>query len=225
MVALSKGVVVCALIVVVSYWCAASVEEVAEARRVTYKTTPCGDASGTSGEGVAIRDGVVLTAAHPVFGAGSVSVSLPDGSRETGEVAFLDLGADLALLRVDGVRSHEAEFGLAGVGDEVFIAGAPSMSRRATVAKTAEIRIEEVGSSRRISRLGYELDVVVNRGDSGSGVYDGSGRLIGIIFGRNPDGGSRTFVTGQAGLHAALAASTTARFTCDPGSSRVVLSQ
>jgi S1-C subfamily serine protease len=218
----------CALIVVVSWWATSSVEELAEERRVTFDTTACGDGSKTSGTGVIIGDGIVLTTAHSVLRSGSIAVQLPAGGEAvSGEVVYLDLAADLALLRVDGLVAPPVEYALARSDDEVIVAAGPSDTFRTAVVRPVDVRIEEVGGTNRISRIGYELDVNISLGDSGSGVYDTSGRLVGIVYGRNPDGAPRSFATGKEQLADVLAfdAPDYAPLSCVPSENRILAKQ
>ncbi|MBT8207027.1 MAG: trypsin-like peptidase domain-containing protein [Acidimicrobiales bacterium] len=219
--------ILCAAIIGLAYFAASSPETVAAERMATFETTACGDGSRTNGTGVVVRDGTILTAAHPVFRSGSITVRLPNGEPEPATIVALDLAADLALVEVESASASPIEFAIARSGDEVVVAAASTGASRSRISRAIDVRIEEVGGPRRISRIGYELDVNVALGDSGSGVYDTSGQLIGIVYGRNPDGELRSFVTGKGQLAEFLErdVDTSEVFRCDPDQSRVILKE
>ncbi|WP_232072558.1 S1C family serine protease [Paraburkholderia pallida] len=61
--------------------------------------------------GVIWRHGVVATAAHTIRREDGIEVTLTDGSRVAALLAGLDLGTDLAVLRLDGVDLEPVESG------------------------------------------------------------------------------------------------------------------
>lgn len=216
--------ILCAAMIGLAYLATSSVESVVDERMVTYETTACGDGSRTNGTGVVVRNGTILTAAHPVFRSGSITVRLPNGEAASATIVALDLAADLALLEVDSASASPIEFAVARSGDGVVVAAA-SGPLRSRISRAIDVRIEEVGGRERVSRIGYELELNVALGESGSGVYDTSGRLVGIVYGRNPDGELRSFATGKAQLADFLAhdSDNNGVFRCDPEQSRVNL--
>lgn len=169
-----------------------------------------------------VDDGWVLASAHVVSGAGSVEVSGPFGSG-VGEIVVVDVDADLALLRVDGATAAPLRVAAAESGDVVTLAGGgPSGAVDTTVLRPVEVRIEAVRSTERTSRLGYEIDTRVALGDSGGGVFDADGALVGVVFGRPLEDVGRSFVVRHEELERVLAADRSATWTCDPAEHRVV---
>ena len=185
-------------------------------RAVTITTTACGHASKTTGAGVVAEDGWVIASAHVVSGAGSITISGAFGQR-VGDVVVVDTEADLALLHVPGLAASPVE--LAGVtsGAVVELAGGgPTTSVSASIIRPVEVRIEAVRSTERISRHGYEIDIRVERGDSGGGVFDTEDRLVGVVFGRPLEDVPRSFVVNHAAIEDLLSADRSGSWSCDP---------
>lgn len=192
------------------------------ARAVSVETTACGHASRTSGAGVIVEDGWVLSAAHVVAGAGSVDVVGPFG-RTPADIVVLDRQNDLALLRVEGATASLVEIAEASPGDELLLGGGgPSGSFSATILRAVDVRIEAVRSEERVSRLGYEIDERVALGDSGGGVYDTDGHLVGVVFGRPLAQSDRTFVVRHEAITGILDAERTSVWQCDAANSGVL---
>jgi S1-C subfamily serine protease len=89
----------------------------------------------TVGSGFVIdKDGHVLTNAHVVDGAASLSITLDNGDKVPARTIGLDPVLDLALVRVDGRNNMSvARFGDSSslrVGEEVVAIGNPSASIR-----------------------------------------------------------------------------------------------
>ena len=59
--------------------------------------------------GVVWREGVVVTAAHTIRREEELEIVLADGARVTGELAGMDTGTDLAVLKVATARSGAPE--------------------------------------------------------------------------------------------------------------------
>ncbi len=205
--------------------CSASIDEVdpqaALDRAVSISTTAFGHASKTSGAGVIVENDRVLASAHVVIGAGSVLV---DGV--TSQILKIDTQADLALLRVRGVTAAPVEFAAASTGEGLtIIGGGPSPSFEASVLRPVEVRIEEVRSTTRSSRLAYELDTRVALGDSGSGAFNPQGRMVGAVFGRIQSEGNRSFIVQSSEIVDFLADDSEMPYLCDPSQHRVVATE
>jgi len=140
-------------------------------------------------------DGLVITAAHTVARAGQVGVTYPDGSTVAAELVALDTERDVAALTVPIVDVERPLIGTAEAGDVgQVVGGLASGSVDMTVRQYVNLSIEEVLGTERHSRLGYEIDAPTGDGDSGAGVYDPDGRLVGMVFAVSANGGS-TWVT------------------------------
>lgn len=141
------------------------------------------------GVGLIIESGRVLTAAHVVAGATSITVT--NGDRQVpGEVLAFDPTQDLAVI---GVASDlGSPIPLAEVGSEslssatghiaVFRDGEMEV-RTATIVRRVAVTTEDIYRSGRHRRLGYEIDVPIESGDSGSVVVV-DGDAVAVIWGR-----------------------------------------
>ena len=193
-------------------------------RAVFLETTGCGAAADRVGSGIAIGDGLILTAAHLVVRADDVSVSINRGPSQLVTIRAIDLQLDLALLEspadeLPGVTTGTAAADTTGR----IIEGASSGTVDFTVVRRANLITEEILGDERFGRVGYELDADTSGGDSGSGAYDADNQLIGMVFATS-DGS--TWITASSEIEAFLktAASDTAEpLTCDPARSQLDL--
>ncbi len=214
------GLAAAAALFLVSWVASPTLDDFARSRSVEVTTTACGVASRTNGTAVLFGESHVLTAAHLVIGAGSVSVRI-DGTELDADVIGLDRRTDLALLDVAGVRSRPLELGNPRAGDAVIFAPHGGESQWAEITRTLEIRIEEERSTTRSSRFGFELDTSVSLGDSGSGVYNDNGELLGLIFGRSTTRENRSFAVRSSEIEELLAAPAR-QFVCNPAESQIL---
>lgn len=194
---------------------------VAEERAVSIRTTGCGNASHTTGSGVIIDHALVLTAAHVVVGAADVVVDELDAS-----VIVLDRTRDLAVLKVPGTEATPVEIVELDPGTEVrVVGGATSGTVEATVDRRLVMDVDDVRSTSRSERAGYELDAAIEGGDSGAGIYDGDDRLAGIVFAVPTERSDATFAVGASEIEAVLAVLASpdvGEHSCDPSSSQLV---
>ena len=198
-------------------------------RVVHVATTRCGTAPQSSGVGITVDDGVVLTAAHVVVGAGAVTISESERNSKSSsdglvaEIILVDTTRDLALLRVPDLRAEPVELAAAVAGDVLI---APLLGgKRATVVveRAVTINIDDVRATTRSRRAGYELRGELVPGDSGAGLFDNEERLVGVFFSRSV---SRdvVFAVGASEVAAVLSAPR-ARYVCDLDASRVMLDE
>ena len=193
-------------------------------RAVHLAVDGCGASSDTSGSGFVFDDGLVLTTAHLIIRSGGVEVTYPDGSRAAAEVLAMDMERDLAALTVPMIDVDRPLIGKAEAGDTGFVVGgSASGTVDLVVRQYASLNIEEVLGAQRSSRRGYEIEAVTVDGDSGAGVYDQDGRLLGMVFAVTAGGGS-TWVTASEEIDQFVSRSDrSARpYVCDPDTSKVV---
>jgi len=193
-------------------------------RAVHLAVDGCGASSDTSGSGFVFDDGLVLTTAHLVIRSGGVEVTYRDGSRAAAEVFAIDTFRDLAALTVPIIDVDRPLIGRAQVGDSgQVVGGSTSGTVDLVVRQYASLSIEEVLGAERSSRRGYEIEAPTADGDSGAGVYDQEGRLLGMVFAVTAGGGS-TWVTAGEEIDQFVAQIDRSRrpYVCDPDTSRVV---
>ncbi len=143
---------------------------------------------GTTGSGVLFRDdGLVLTSAHVVADALSISVLLADGRRLAGRLVGFDVTTDVGLVDLDGQRFPVAVLGSAAglevgaptiaIGSPLGLEGGPSVTTG--VISALERRVEAVGGEPLHGMI--QTDAPVAPGSSGGALVDANGSVIGIM--------------------------------------------
>jgi S1-C subfamily serine protease len=145
-----------------------------------------GDATGSGF--VVDKDGTILTNAHVVDGADSVSVSFEDGGKQIdAEVKGVDTSSDLAVLKIDPSEVKNLQVlplgdsSKAEVGDPVVAIGNPfGYSRTVTTGIVSGLQREITAPDGfQISNV-IQTDASINPGNSGGPLLDADGRVIGI---------------------------------------------
>lgn len=140
----------------------------------------------SSGSGVILESGQILTNAHVVANAVSIDVKL-DGATERfpAKVAFIGHASDLALLAVDDDRFFEGSRPLdlgamPRVKDQVEVFGYPEGGESLSITAGVVSRIEIGTYAHSLANLLLvQIDAAINSGNSGGPVV-AAGRLAGI---------------------------------------------
>ena len=160
-----------------------------EASIVEVSATTCGLLS--DGSGFSVGDGNVVTNAHVIAGAASVSVVDDAGVVHSATVTVLDPQRDLALLKVDGYRAAPLSYGVADLGEEVGVFGHPVGGALRVAPAGVREMLDSVGrdiyDGKRTKRPVLVLSGKLEPGDSGAAVVARSGRLVGVAFAVAPD--------------------------------------
>jgi putative serine protease PepD len=131
--------------------------------------------------------GHIVTAAHVVDGASSITVKFQDGTTRTAKLLGKDDATDVAVLSIDpsGLTLHPLALGSSAslnVGDQVAAIGDPFTYERSLSTGIVS------GLDRTISAPNgftvahaIQTDAALNPGNSGGPVLDGSGKVIGIV--------------------------------------------
>ena len=189
-------------------------------RTVSVAAAGCGDGYDTTVAGAVVDRDLVVTVAHGVAQADAIVVGR-QGLTFGATVVVLDLRSDLALLSVPGIGGDEIVAGRTASGEAVTIVGGlASGDLDAVVTRTATIRIEEVLGTDRVERAGIELSARARVGDSGAGVFDDEGALVGVVFAVNDDGSDVVWATAASEV-TDLFHAPRARWGCDPSRSRL----
>jgi len=152
-----------------------------------------------TGSGFVIgKGGSIVTNAHVVEGARSVSVRFGDSRIKRARVAGRDPSTDLALLLVDpdGLDLHPLELGASKgvqVGDPTVAIGNPfGLDRTLTtgVVSALQREIPSLQPGFSISNV-IQTDAAINPGNSGGPLIDALGRVIGVNSQIETGGGSR----------------------------------
>lgn len=138
-----------------------------------------------AGSGVIISDsGHILTNYHVIEGAESIMVTLPDGREEKVVWIMGDAVTDIAVIKIDARTENAAVIGGSAslvAGQQVMVVGNPlgdlggSVSGGIISAVDRHVTIE--GKEMNL----IQLDAAVNPGNSGGGLFDMRGALVGIV--------------------------------------------
>ncbi|MGZ4271112.1 MAG: S1C family serine protease [Solirubrobacteraceae bacterium] len=159
---------------------------------------PSQSATATGTGFVVDGQGHIVTAAHVVEGASSISVKFQDGTTRTAKVLGTDEATDVAVLSVDasGLTLHPLALGSSAslaIGDQVAAIGDPFTYQRSLSTGVVS------GLDRTISAPNgftvahaIQTDAALNPGNSGGPVLDASGQVIGIVDQIATNGSSQT---------------------------------
>ena len=138
-----------------------------------------------AGSGVIIsEDGYIITNNHVVEGASNVTVTTQDRQSYTATVVGADEQSDIAVLKIDATGLTPATIGDSdqlAVGEFVLAVGNPLGTLGGTVtdgiisALNREVTIE----NQTMTLL--QMDAAVSPGNSGGGLFNAKGELIGIV--------------------------------------------
>ena len=138
-----------------------------------------------SGSGVILTaDGYIATCAHVVDGAKKLTVTLNDDTSYEATVIGTDKRNDLAIIKIDAEGLTPAALGdsdMLTVGEDVIAIGNPMGEFRGTAtggmisAVKRSITVEGTDMER------IQTDAAISPGNSGGGLFNASGKLIGIV--------------------------------------------
>ena len=142
-----------------------------------------------AGSGVVYsEDGYIITNNHVIDGASTINVTLHDGKSYEASLVAADSQSDVAVLKIDASGLTPVSFGdsdALSVGDLAIVIGNPL----GTLAGTASDGIVS-GLEREITLVGKTMTLLqvsasVNPGNSGGGVFDQEGNLIGLVVAKS----------------------------------------
>ncbi|HET7901914.1 MAG TPA: trypsin-like peptidase domain-containing protein [Candidatus Nanopelagicales bacterium] len=176
-----------------------------------------GQAGSGTGSGVVLsKDGIILTNNHVVAEAadgGSLTVTFHDGRTASATIVGRDPGADIAVIRVDGVSDLvPVQLGSSSdlkVGQQVVAIGSPlGLSGTVTSGIVSALNRPVVsgdasGASQSVLNA-IQTDAAVNPGNSGGALVDAQGRLVGINSAIATLGASQGSQSGSIGLGFAI---------------------
>jgi putative serine protease PepD len=150
--------------------------------------TPQSAQSTASGSGfVTDTQGHVVTAAHVVENASSITVQFQDGTTRTAQVLGSDQATDIAVLKVDptGLTLHPLSLGSSSglkVGDSVAAIGDPFGYDRSfsTGVVSGLDRTVSAPNGFTVAHA-VQTDAAINPGNSGGPMLDANGNVIGIV--------------------------------------------
>jgi putative serine protease PepD len=155
---------------------------------ITVRQGPFTQSGTAAGTGIILTgDGLVLTNAHVVADATSITVTLPDETiTHTATVVGSDAADDVALIQIQGVSgltpASIGESSSVAVGDDVVaignaldLAGGVTVTKGIVSALDRSIDVE----NRTLSGL-IQTDAAISSGNSGGPLVNASGQVIGM---------------------------------------------
>lgn len=138
-----------------------------------------------AGSGVMItKDGYIVTNHHVVEGANKITVRTKDGKEYEAELIGKDEKTDLAVIKINGSDFTPAIFGQSSdlsVGDEAIAIGNPLGELGGTVTRGIISALDrEITIDGKTMTL-LQTDTAINKGNSGGGLFNSEGELIGIV--------------------------------------------
>ena len=144
---------------------------------------------GEIGSGVLVTaDGKVVTASHVVHGMEDITVEFLGREAVRARLIGFQPGADLALLQLEAVPSNPpvatmiADSNAVGVGDPVFIIGAPYGLTHALSSGivSAYWKPNTVNREFPLAEF-FQTDATINTGNSGGPMFNSGGEVVGIV--------------------------------------------
>ncbi len=138
-----------------------------------------------SGSGVIITtDGYIATCAHVIEDASSIKVTLNDDTEYEASVVGMDKRNDLAIIKIEASNLVAAEIGdsdMLTVGEDVIAIGNPLGELRGTATSGIISALRRpVTIDNTVMEL-VQTDAAISPGNSGGGLFNASGKLIGIV--------------------------------------------
>jgi S1-C subfamily serine protease len=128
--------------------------------------------------------GLILTNAHVVNGAQSITIGLVDGRHFPGKVVGADTGFDVAVLKVEGSNLPTASLGESvnlQVGDEVVAIGNPyGFDHTLTTGVVSALNRPVSEGQGSYNQPMIQTDAAINPGNSGGPLLDLNGQVMGI---------------------------------------------
>lgn len=142
-----------------------------------------------AGSGVIISsDGYIITNNHVIEGASSITVTLRNKTTYEAEFVGTDSDLDIALLKIDAKNLKTATFGDSDklqVGQKAVAIGNPLGQLGGTVTDGIISALDrDVVVGDKTMKL-LQTDSAINPGNSGGGLFDGQGRLIGVVVAKS----------------------------------------
>ena len=144
-----------------------------------------------AGSGVVLSgDGYILTCAHVVSGASNITVFFPDDTELNAYIVGMNSKEDIAVLKVDAKNLPAVVIGDSDsllVGEQVVAIGNPlgELSNTLTSGYISALNRTVTVESNEMSLL--QMDAAVSPGNSGGGLFDLNGNLVGIVNAKSAD--------------------------------------
>ncbi|MDO4518422.1 MAG: trypsin-like peptidase domain-containing protein [Bacillota bacterium] len=146
-----------------------------------------------AGSGVIVtKDGYIVTNYHVIEGATKVTVTLHNGEQYPANIVGSDQDNDIAIIKISADNLTVAELGDSSsvkVGNLAVAIGNPlgKLGGTATTGIVSALDRQLTIDGRTLTLM--QTDAAVNPGNSGGGLFDGSGSLIGIVDAKSSGSG------------------------------------
>ena len=138
-----------------------------------------------SGSGIILTsDGYIVTCKHVVDGAETVKVILNDDKSYDAKLIGSDARSDLAVLKIDEKGLTPATLGdsdMLTVGEDVIAIGNPLGELRGTATSGIVSALSREVTVENMSMKLIQTDAAISPGNSGGGLFNASGSLVGIV--------------------------------------------
>ncbi len=138
-----------------------------------------------AGSGVIVRkDGYIATNYHVIEGANKVEVTLHDGTVYNAKIIGADPDNDIAVIKVDAKDLTPAVIGDSSnvaVGDLAVAIGNPLGQLGGTATSGIISALDRTLTIEGTTLTLLQTDAAINGGNSGGGLFNGRGELIGIV--------------------------------------------
>ena len=152
---------------------------------ISYTTGNTQEEDVGSGSGVIITsDGYIVTNNHVVEDGQDIRVCLQDGSEYQATLIGTDSYSDLAIIKIDATDLPAATLGDSSkmvVGDPVFAIGNPLGVLASSVSQGIISGLDRTITVEGHNMTLIQTDAAVNPGNSGGGLFNTNGELIGIV--------------------------------------------
>ena len=154
------------------------------------------------------RPGQVVTVAHAIAGATSISVVDGAGGLHAAAVLAFDKDRDVAVLAVPDLDAPALQLGSSATGPGTTLTWNRDdgvTDREVNVSKRLLVTIEDIYVEDTVERRALEVHGDIGSGDSGGAVLSATGDVIGIIYARSRTRDEVGFATDSSELQTLLA--------------------
>lgn len=158
----------------------------------------------------------VVTNAHVVAGASTVTVAAPGSSQAlAATVVYFDPETDVAILRVPNLNAPAltVQSEAASSGDAVYAIGYPGGGALTITPGRVRSIVQAIGldiyGTSAVTRQIYSLRAEIRAGDSGGPLVNESGKVVGLVFARSTTDSETGYALTQAQISSALSSTST----------------
>jgi len=142
------------------------------------------EAEGSGSGGILTEDGYIATCAHVVENASKIKVYLNDDTEYEATLVGQDKRNDIAIIKIDAANLTAAEIGdsdMLTVGEDVIAIGNPLGELRGTATSGIISALRRPVTVENSEMELVQTDAAISPGNSGGGLFNASGKLIGIV--------------------------------------------